>query len=149
MKYDLKMIYFTLNMAETKSGRVETVTNGLEIGFPSRISHQSREAAGAEGSRTADVPRGTIRGRRVCRGLGSRRGLLNRSRVSGRSRVTGWPGWRKNAGGLGWVCRRWTGLACFGLKRLGWLRCLGSIRVAGSGPRVELRLLHSVAYAFF
>ena len=36
------MIYFTLNMAETKSGRVGTVTNRLEIGFLSRISHRSR-----------------------------------------------------------------------------------------------------------
>ena len=45
MKYDLKMIYFTLNKTETKFGRVETVTNGLEIGFSSRISRRSREAA--------------------------------------------------------------------------------------------------------
>ena len=45
MKYDLKMIYFTLKRAETKFGRVRTVTNGLEIGFSSRISRRSREVA--------------------------------------------------------------------------------------------------------
>ena len=45
MKYDLKMIYFTLNRAEAKSERVETMKNGLKIGFSSRISHWSREAA--------------------------------------------------------------------------------------------------------
>ena len=43
MKYDLKMIYFTLNGVETKSERVETVPNRLETGFPNRISHQSRK----------------------------------------------------------------------------------------------------------
>ena len=45
MKYDLKMFNFTLNRAETRSGRVGTVTNGLETGFPSRISRRSRGAA--------------------------------------------------------------------------------------------------------
>ena len=44
MKYDLKMIYFTLNRAETKSERVRTVTNGLKIGFSGRINCWSREA---------------------------------------------------------------------------------------------------------
>ena len=44
MKYDLKMIYFTLNGVETKFERVRTVTNSSEIGFSSQISHQSREA---------------------------------------------------------------------------------------------------------
>ena len=39
------MIYFTLNGAETRFGRIITVPNRLEIGFPSRISHRSREAA--------------------------------------------------------------------------------------------------------
>ena len=45
MKYDLKMFHFTLNRAETRFGRVEMVSNGPEIGFPSRISRWSREAA--------------------------------------------------------------------------------------------------------
>ena len=56
MEYDLKMIYFTLNKTETKSEGVETVTNGLEIVFPSRISRQRRETA-AEPIETLE-PRG-------------------------------------------------------------------------------------------
>ena len=44
MKYDLKMFHFTLNRAETWSGRVGTVSNRLETGFPSQISHRSRGA---------------------------------------------------------------------------------------------------------
>ena len=34
MKYDIKMIYFTLNGTGTKSRKVGTVTNGLENRFP-------------------------------------------------------------------------------------------------------------------
>ena len=44
VKYDLKMFHFTLNRAETRSGRVGTVSNRLETGFPSQISHRSRGA---------------------------------------------------------------------------------------------------------
>ena len=56
MKYDLKMIYFTLNGAETKSGRVGTVTNGPKTGFLSQISRRSREAT-AESIKPSE-PRG-------------------------------------------------------------------------------------------
>ena len=36
VKYDLKMFHFTLNRGETRSGRVEKVSNRLEIGRKSR-----------------------------------------------------------------------------------------------------------------
>ena len=62
----------------------------------------------------------------MCSGLGSRH------EFSGRSRVMGWPGLKERVGGLGCACR-----------------ALDSVRAAGSGPRVELRLLHPVACAYF
>ena len=45
VKYDLKIFPLTLNRAETRSGRVGTVSNGLETDFSSRISRRSRGAA--------------------------------------------------------------------------------------------------------
>ena len=54
------------------------------------------------------------------RGLSGRSRVLGRLRVIGRLRVTGWPDWRKNAGGLGWACRRWTGLAGLGSRLSDW-----------------------------
>ena len=81
------------------------MSNELETGFSSRISRWSRGAAAeAERSRAADVPRGTIRERRVCRSLGLRLGIMDRSRVSSRMRVTGrvqrWAGSRVKGRGV-------------------------------------------------
>ena len=108
------MIYFTLNEVEIKYGRVETLPNRSEVGFPSWISRQSREAAAKpikplepRGCRAADVPRGTTRGRRVCSGLGSRRGSSGQARRLSGGSDSGRGFWLWRVAGF-WL--RWVGL---------------------------------------